>query len=249
MTVTLRVYGQRDEADELRANTRGGSDGAVTGLLDAVEVVHSFNVTPAARDAAAGPQDLPVEDDDVLEIEVEGGFKAWTSAKRYYEVVPLLKPQAKAGEAVSVDTLPQVSERGQVIDWVASKLRVLRLRPDRVTNLCNDPQQWPADLLQEAKDLAIDLTVKIPAWLITKALMRILENNLRPGPGLYTWDDAIREPSGEAGAGGVQPANFDGVDTEKPILVFIHGTASSTRGSFGRLRRAVRDTTAAASPR
>lgn len=230
MTVTLRIHGQRDEADELRAATRdGGSGGAVTDLLDAVEVVRSFNVSPAARDGAAGPQDVSVEDDDVLEIEVEGGFKAWTSAKRYYEVVPLLKPQAKVGDAVSVDTLPQVSERG-VIDRVANKLRVLRMKPDRITELRDDPLRWPADLIQEARDLGIDLAVTIPAWLITKALMRIIENNLRPGPGLYTWDYAIRQ----AGPDGITPVSFDGFDVDQPLLVFIHGTASSTRGSFGR---------------
>ena len=48
----------------------------------------------------------------MLEIEVEGGFQIWTSAKRYREDVLLLKPDAKVGDAVSVDTLPRVSERG-----------------------------------------------------------------------------------------------------------------------------------------
>ena len=50
MTVKLAISGQRDEGD-LRA-TRGGPPGAeapVTDLLDAVEVVESFDLSPSAR--------------------------------------------------------------------------------------------------------------------------------------------------------------------------------------------------------
>ena len=179
MTVKLSIRGQRDEGD--RRTTRGGPPGAevpVTDLLDELEVVDSFDLSPAAR-AADGSDEhvknpIVVEDDDVLEIEVEGGFQIWTSAERYREDVLLLKPEAKVGDAVSVDTLPRVSERG-IKEWAASRLRVLRLNRDKIADALDNPVVGLAgfpDLTAVASDLGIDLAVKLPAWFATKALIR-----------------------------------------------------------------------------
>ena len=199
MTVKLAIYGQRDTGDQ-RA-MRGGPPGVedpVTDLLEAVEVVASFDLSPSvrARTKSQAPVEESVEDDDVLEIEVEGGFQIWTSAQRYREDVLLLRPEAKVGDAVSVDTLPRVSERG-IAEWVTSRLRVLRLRKDKIADLLSNPAQWPTDLTDLtalARDLGIDLAVKLPAWFATKVLIRLIERRLKPGPGLYTWEDATREP-------------------------------------------------------
>ena len=231
MTVKLAIVGERNVTDP-RA-TRGGAPGVdsqVTDLLAAVEVVGSFNLSPSARARTEEPVKVEYEDDDVLEIEVEGGFKIWTSAKRYSEEVPLLKPTARVDDVVTFDTLPQVSDRG-VTEWVQQGLRVLRLKRDSIADTLDDPSQWPTDLIAAAKDLGIDLAVKLPAWFATKALIRIIESRLKPAQGLYTWDDATRE----IGSGGTEPTtvSFDGFDLDKPLLVFIHGTASSARGSFG----------------
>ena len=148
MTVKLAIYGQRDKV--IRRAMRGGPPGAevrVTDLLDEVEVVASFDLSPSvrARTKSQAPVEESVEDDDVLEIEVEGGFQIWTSAQRYREDVLLLRPEAKVGDAVSVDTLPRVSERG-IAEWVTSRLRVLRLRKDKIADLLSNPAQWPTDL-------------------------------------------------------------------------------------------------------
>ena len=231
MTVKLAIYGQRDEGDQ--RVMRGGPPGAevpVTDLLDGVEVVTSFDLSPSvrARTESQAPVEELVEDDDVLEIEVEGGFQIWTSAQRYREDVLLLKPEAKVGDAVSVDKLPRVSERG-IAEWAASRLRVLRLKRDKIADLLSNPAEWPTDLTELARDLGIDLAVKLPAWFATKVLIRIIESRLKPGPGLYTWEDATREPGPDTPT----PVSFEGFDVDKPILVFIHGTASSARGSFG----------------
>jgi len=90
MTVKLAIYGQRDTGDQ-RA-MRGGPPGVevpVTDLLDKVEVVTSFDLSPSVRTRtkSQAPVEESVEDDDVLEIEVEGGFQIWTSAQRYREDV------------------------------------------------------------------------------------------------------------------------------------------------------------------
>ncbi|MET0164724.1 MAG: hypothetical protein ABW318_06935, partial [Vicinamibacterales bacterium] len=200
MTIKLAISGRRDEVDQ-RA-MRGGPPGAeatVTDLLDEVEVIASFDLSSAARARAGSeaPVEKPfeVEDDDVLEIEVEGGFPIWTSARRYHDDVLLLKPQAKVGDAVIVDTLPRVSERG-IKEWMATRLRVLRLKKDKIADALENPAlllaEFP-DLTKLARDLGIDLAVKLPAWFATKLLIRIIESRLKPGPGLYTWEDATRQ--------------------------------------------------------
>ena len=201
-------------------------------MLAAVELVESFNLSPSARARTDKPVVREYQDDDVLEIEVEGGFTYWTSAKAYSEEVPLLKPDVKDGDVVTFDTLPRGSERG-VKDWVQSGLRVLRLQKDSIADTLGDPSQWPTDLpdlIAVAKDLALDLTA-LPAWFLTKATIRIIEGRLDPAPGLYRWAEATRKLSDDAD--GRKLASVDDFDVDKPILVFIHGTASSTRGSFG----------------
>ncbi len=146
MTVKLSILGQKDAGDP--RGTRGGPPGTeepVTDLLAAVELVESFNLSPSARARTDKPIVREYQDDDVLEIEVEGGFNFWTSAKAYSEEVPLLKPDVKDGDVVTFDTLPRGSERG-VKDWVQSGLRVLRLQKDSIADTLGDPSQWPTDL-------------------------------------------------------------------------------------------------------
>ena len=69
-------------------------------------------------------------------------------------------------------------------------------------------------------------------WAATKALIWAIEQNLEREPGLYRWVGDDGEP-GDLQA--VKTADFNGWSPDKPILVFIHGTASSTLGSFGDL--------------
>ena len=236
MSIQLLIPGQPEAPD--RASVRGGPPGgdqaeAVTELLDNVDVLASFNLSPSARARTAQPSAFEAEDDDILEIEVEGGFKIWTSARRYSEEVPLLKPEARSGDGrIVVDTLPRTSERG-VTDWTQTGLRILRLRKDGdpIAAALADPAQWPDDLKALAGELGLKAAIGLPAWFATKLVLRLIENRLNPGPGLYKWADATRKlKSGEPSPA---PVSFDGFDVEQPMLVFIHGTMSCTLGSFG----------------
>ena len=92
-------------------------------------------------------------------------------------------------------------------------------------------------VLEQAARLARPAELGI-SWAGTKALMAAIESRLaEPGPGLYRWSGA--DSAGPAlrpaafGSGGAVPD-----PARSPILVFIHGTASSTLGSFGDLRGA-----------
>lgn len=155
MTTTLIIPGQRETADRdaARGVTAGGvSAPPVTGLLDAVEVVASFNLSPGARGRTAAPQRFDALDGDILEIEVEGGFKVWTSPERYREEVARLKPESMRDDgSVVVDTLPRasVSERG-IQEWLQSALSILRIGKDAVADILEDPSQWPDDFVRSS---------------------------------------------------------------------------------------------------
>ena len=233
MPIKLRIPGQREAVSS--AAVRGSSAGGVsvqpvTSLLDAVEVVEAYNLSAAARDRTAAPAEFDANEDDILEIEVEGGFTLWTSAQRYSDELALLKPEAVAADgSVVVDRLPRtsVSERG-VKDWFQSALRILRLKKDALADAFEDPSQWPKDFVQ---DFGVRKVSELTAWLACKLAMRLIEDHLNPGPGLYTWEVATEKRAKDAPM--PPTATFDDFDVEKPILVFIHGTASSTLGSFG----------------
>jgi CHAT domain-containing protein len=71
------------------------------------------------------------------------------------------------------------------------------------------------------------------SWIGTRALMWAIESRLKNEPGLYRWSDATRTRPIDAGDPDLQRDASAG-----PLLVFIHGTASSTAGSFDDLQRA-----------
>ena len=138
MTVKLLIPGQREPAAPYAAAVRSAAPGAAakapTDLLDNVQVVHAFSLSPTARALKQQqPEALEIQDDDILEIEVEGGFTVWTSAARYQEQVALLQPEAISERGLSLSAIaqPSAAERG-VKEWVTSALRVLRLKPDEI---------------------------------------------------------------------------------------------------------------------
>jgi CHAT domain-containing protein len=221
MSVTLVVPGTPAATVPFAAAVRGAASGAAdpgpaTDLLAAVRVTHAFSLSPVARgQGQQAPASIQVEDDSILEIELEGGLTLWTSVARYRAQLAVLKPEAVQADRVLFDVLPEpsASERG-VKDWVANALRVLRL---------------------EADDLSLDLAARVAgkagAWAATKLLVKRIESRLTPGPGLYRWADASTGQPRALTAPMVAGELEEGQD----VLLFIHGTASSTLGSFGAL--------------
>ena len=238
MAIKLLIPGRGEPAAPHAASVRsvggGAAPGADIGVLDGVQVMRAFSLSPAARSAKSGqPESFEAEDDDILEIEVEGGFTLWTSAARYQEQVAFLKPEAIDARGLSLDVIaqPSASERG-VKEWVISALRVLRLKPDQILKDATDPAKWPGLF----KDLLKGRGVALGSWVGTKLLMHSIESHLTPGPGLYRW--AAGENDGPADLGRTSPLAAGELLQGKPLLVFIHGTASSTTGSFGALAAA-----------
>lgn len=231
MSRKLIISGQREPIPPHLARGASAMDvpfEPVTDLLEGVEVVETFNLSRPARDRAGAPIEFTANDDDILEIEVEGGFKLWTSVARYSAEIGLLKPEAIDG-GIRVDALPRmsVSERG-IKEWFQSGLRILRLKDDVFGDLSLDPSKWAEEFFVE---LGLKQVTKSSAWLATKFVMWKIESKLGLSPGLYTWADATAKRSGSESK--PKPAAFEDFDAEKPVLVFIHGTGSSTLGSFG----------------
>ncbi len=232
MAIELVIPGQPDvHAKDRSRGAGGGAQGPSTDLLQAVETVDAYTLSTAARARSAEPKRVTAADDDLLEIEVEGGFTLWTSVERYRHDAAVLRPETVRGGALRIDTLPRasVTERG-VRDWVASALRILRLRDDGIDAEQADPARWR----EFARDAGLSPAIKAGAWLTTKFILWLIERRLPVGEGLYRFGDVVRATRAE----GVPPPpalQAADIDASQPILVFIHGTASTTEGSFSAL--------------
>ncbi|MCW5620743.1 MAG: CHAT domain-containing protein [Burkholderiales bacterium] len=233
MSVQLLVPGQPEPISAQVPVARSGADSSAaaptTDLLDSVEIVQAFDLSPTARSAATStPARTDLQDDDILEIQVEDGFTLWTSAAHYQERVRALDPEATSGEAVIFSTVPQPSqaERG-IKEWIGSGLRVLRLKPDRILEEMKDPRNWPALI----RNLGQGKLERLGSWATAKVLMHLIEKRLTPGPGLYRW--AGGDGAGPAPLEGAAPVGAAELPAATPLLIFIHGTASRTTSSFG----------------
>jgi pimeloyl-ACP methyl ester carboxylesterase len=230
MTIRLRISGQAETPQLYRGRLRGGVEAApTTDLLNNIEVVHAFDLSHPARAAAKGAvKEVEVKDEDILEIEVEGGMTVWTSAKRYQERMELWRPEAITDRGLEVTGLPgpSLAERG-VKEWFAGALRVLHLKTDDLTKQLKDPKSW-ADCV---KDLGLEPIEKAGAWATAKLLMYLIEKRLTPSPGLYRW--ATVNASVPVDLTEAKELTVEDLPKDKPILVFIHGTGSRTVSSFG----------------
>jgi CHAT domain-containing protein/pimeloyl-ACP methyl ester carboxylesterase len=205
-------------------------------LLNDLEVQQHFDLSPTSRSAASGQEaTLEADADDILALEMEDGFIFYTSAERLAGDLERLDPTAVQDGAVRLDSLHARGPLSRGLgDWIVRALSVVGFKKDGIEEKIREKA------IEKAKDWlgdkAGDIAEKGAAWAGTKALMWLIEKQLDPGPGLYRWVDENGEP---ADLESVQEADFNNWSAAKPILVFIHGTASSTWGSFGDLREAV----------
>ncbi|MET0963127.1 MAG: CHAT domain-containing protein [Noviherbaspirillum sp.] len=166
--------------------------------------------------------------DEVVVLELSDGSIFISSAARLQDSLRESRPQLLGPDgAVLLEKLRMegAQARGLLGEAAGGLLR-------KVSTLVvgrTDPVLEQAALLARPLELGI-------SWAGTKALMMAIESRLTdPGPGLYRW-------SGNGSSGpALQPADFGAGSplpdpVRHPILVFIHGTASSTLGSFGDLR-------------
>jgi hypothetical protein len=163
------------------------------GLPTAIVMKDAVQVGGAAR-AGRTPLVIPgVQPDDVLEIELQDGFRLWMRAEDAARDLRARASRDRAADVIEIPSqLPTGAASRALGGWAIKSLKVL----------------------------GIDLEGSIASIVATS-----VEGRLQPGPGLYRCspaDPAALQPIGALSGSG-------------PVLLFLHGTASSTVGSFGGL--------------
>ncbi len=206
-------YLQVTQAHDLGAGVRGRSDSVDTTL------------------AGSG--------DEVLVLELADGGTLITSAQRLKDALARNRPDLIGAEgAVLFDRLSTGDEaaRGVPADLaggLVSKVFTLLVgasgSSDPIIDLARDKlAEWTG---AKAEGAVVDVAAVGASWLGAKALMWAIESRLeRPAGRLYRWQGEGELTGGSEDTG--PPA-----DEARPMLVFLHGTGSSTLGSFGGLRR------------
>ncbi len=168
-----------------------------------IEEMRTFQISAARAGTPEAPviRSLP---DDVVEVELEGGIRFWTSQERLRTEVFGLAG-ARAGEE-ALDLPAGIAghspTRGLVGRALIKTLRFFKIAA--------------------AQNAARFLAQRLENHLLGRS-----ESDR--GPGLYRvmpGDDLVLEPIGEA---------LVNLPPDRPSLLFLHGTASSTTGSFGKL--------------
>jgi pimeloyl-ACP methyl ester carboxylesterase len=121
---------------------------------------------------------------------------------------------------------------GDLAGGLISKVFTLVTRPDGDAILDAAFKLLKKEGVAHAAELGV-------SWLGTKALMAAIESRLKRQPGLYRWTGAGNQEADYQAAAFATPVTTDA--PHKPMLVFVHGTASSSYGSFGDLRGGDRD--------
>ena len=159
----------------------------------------------AARAATAPPLVHTSEPDEVVEIEFEDGSRIWTSRQRLCN--ELIPRQERKRGADGGFELPTGLARNDAARGIVGKI-----------------------LFKTLSFLGVDVGGKSARMIAGKWEEHTLgEKEKGRGPGLYCC----------ATAGDFSLTRCDASDNrlsaDRPVLIFLHGTASSTRGSFGEL--------------
>ncbi|MDM0011608.1 CHAT domain-containing protein [Variovorax sp. J22P168] len=251
--IVLRITGQRSAHPELpsllRSATRStGAPGAAPddflppGLLEPRD---SVDLSAAARgQPEGGTADLEADADEVLVIELADGGTLITSPARLQAALLRNRPDlVDADGRVLFDRMNAegaVMQRGiftSTAGSLVSKVISLAVGQDALMDLARTRL---GELLgSKGKARLAGLEGLGVSWLGTKALMWAVEEKLARPPGhLYRWDDGASKLEGGTADDTARMIDADG--KPRPALVFIHGTGSSTLGSFGDLQRSDR---------
>ena len=202
-----------------------------------LQVVAAHDLGPTARGRSdAFETTLAGSDDEVLVLELADGGTLITSTQGLTEALARNRPDLIGPDgAVLFDQLAasDAAARSVLSDLVGGLIvKIFKLVVGVVQ---------PSDLILDAAKGAMTNAAEVGvSWLGAKALMWAIEDKLdRPAGRLYAW-----RGDGEltAAGAGFDPETDTGpaADETRPMLVFIHGTGSSTLGSFGDLQRSDR---------
>ena len=209
-------------------------------LLDRLQLLAAYDISAAARsaiDAQAKNPPLELDDHDIVEWELEDGFRVWTSVAAYQDELQRDRPELFK-DGIWQWAPPRragTAQRG-IAEWKTRAIRFLKLEADEFSRLAQTPRNWPDELKNLFGSQWEKLIARPSSWAIIKALTWLIESQLTPGPGLYLWP-AGRGPLHERFRS-AKPLSTNDIPVDRSILVCLHGTASSTMGSFGYLNTA-----------
>ena len=206
----------------------------------------AFDVGPAAREVgAASKQRHEAGANEVIVLELADGSTLITSALRLRAALERTHPELIAADgSILLERLRAHGAApgrglGEALGGLVSKVYAFAVGavPDAIVSEA-------LATLENKAELGV-------SWLGTKALMAAIESRLDQPPGLYRWVGASGTPADLVPAnlvpvepkGAAKPARAPApaLAPARPMLVFVHGTASSTLGSFGDLRTGDRD--------
>ena len=247
MTIPIRLAGRSAQTPRLppllQGAARSADQRADPFLPDGyLEPTGTFDVSPAARSGDEGVvlQQIEAKPAEIVVLELSDGSALVTSAARLRAALEQARPEL-------------LGPGGEVL---LEKLRAAGAAPSRglgevVGGLVSKVYTFVAG---GARDAIVDEALSVlknkaelgVSWAGTKALMWAIEKRLDQPPGLYRWS------GGSGKADDLQPVDLRGPQdaelaepAKEHALVFVHGTASSTLGSFGELRSGDRDLWAA----
>jgi len=241
-SVTFTLTGR--QADATLPSALMGAARSATGGDDVflpagyLQPVRTFDVGPAARGSAVGVvrQTHDAQPDEIVVLELADGGTLVTSATRLRETLRQTHPEMLDGDTILLEKLRAEGAApgrglGDALGGLISKVFTLAVgaAPDAILDAA----------LGQLKNKA-DLGV---SWFGTQVLMRAIEDRLKQEPGLYRWVGATGKAA-DLVAAQLVDAKEDTPQADparNAMLVFVHGTGSSTLGSFGELRSGDRD--------
>lgn len=249
-SLTLKLTGSRITRPDVPALLRAGSVRGDPGMADSflpadyLRVVEAFDLSPAARSAPAAERDVDIEvqPGQVLVLELPDGTTLITSGERLEEELQRVAPASVGQGTLKLD---EVQPRGAASRGLISSLgrlvaKVFVLDRSGVADAILD--EALAEVRKRAGDALADKLHDGAHWgidcLAIRTLMWAIERRLLREPGLYRWIGAQREASDLFS---IDDRRLVEAATQGPLLVFIHGTASHTSGSFGDLRALARE--------
>ncbi|MEI2768809.1 MAG: CHAT domain-containing protein [Nitrosomonas sp.] len=234
MSIQLSIPGKKIPSAAAKATIRGGSLAQQQGnnvvdthLLDAVKELGTFDVSPLARESQPEPSKQEVRADDIIEFVLDSGISIWTSVAAYQQQQQrITRTRAQSTELkINPDLGSQIASRGVVSDVKAQSIQLLRLEPDEIWEAAKNPANWPDWISQYGfkafEQIGAQLAAKLIVWLIEQKAFA------KHPSGLYHWVKKQKEED--------HPIGSESIAVDKPLLLFIHGTGSSTQGSFGAL--------------
>ena len=197
MKTNLRIPG-------VRAENTYSSELIHPGRKSVVKVTQKAAVQiDLVRGAGDQGVDLALADDDVLELELEGGLRLWTSFRQFQLDFPGVKRPARDGAPLEPEPFPVDLAAG----GASRGLGTMLLRAVRVLEVGARDGNLPQ--------------------LTAAAIAAAIDNHLPERPALFRCSTA--QPLA------ARVASPPPLLSDRPVLIFIHGTASSTVGSFGGL--------------